>query len=138
MGDDHRGAADDSAGVHSLGQPRPGIRPSDRLVGRHHHGSVLRSGHAVLSAGLAGNLDDAGRRRLCAGCPWRRPVGLRDLQQQSDAWIPPLRHCNDSRLCADPAFDPPGAERIGCHCRWRAEPESRSRNVERDRGNILT
>ena len=124
VGNDHRGAADDSAGVHSLGQPRPGISRADRLDGRHRHGGILRSGHAVLSAGLAGNLDDAGRRRICAGCPRRRPVGLEDLQQQSDAWIPLLRHCHNGRLCADPAFDPPGAERIDRHCGRRAKPES--------------
>ena len=51
-------------------------------------------------------------------------LGSRHLQQQSDAWIPLLRHCNDGRLCADPAFDPPGAERIDRHCGWRAKPES--------------
>ena len=39
--------------------------------------AYLRSGHEVLSAGLAGNLDDAGGRRIRAVYPWWRPVGLR-------------------------------------------------------------
>ncbi len=53
--------------IHS-GQPRAGVGRADRLDGRRRHGGLLRSGDAVLSAGPAGNLDDAGGRRLRC-CP---------------------------------------------------------------------
>ena len=41
VGNDHRGPPDDSAGVRSVGQRRPGIGGADRFDGRHRHGGVL-------------------------------------------------------------------------------------------------
>ena len=60
---------------------------------------------------------------LLLSSPRRRPAGLRDLQQQPDAWIPLLRDRHNDRLCPDPAVDPAGAEGVDRHGRWRAEPE---------------
>ena len=94
------------------------------LIGWHCHCGVFRLGDEVLPAGAAGNLDDDGRRSLVAVFPWRRPLGLRDLQQQPEARIPLLRDCHNNRLCTHPAFNPAGAEGVDRHSRCRAEPGS--------------
>jgi len=134
VGNAHRRAADDSAGIHSLRQSRAGLGGTDRADGGDRHGGVLRPRDAILSARLARNLDDAGRRRSRALGACRRSIGLMDLQQQPSARIHILRDRDDRGVRTDPALDPDDAEDIDCHQGWRAQPGGRGRGAEQGPG----
>ena len=109
----------------SHGEWRAGRGGADRAAGRRGDGRVLRSGDALLSARPAGDLDDAGRRRLPALRARRRPAGIAHLQRQPGARISLLCDRHDPCVRADFAGnhdDPEGIDRDrgrAAECRGR-------------------